>query len=201
MKTDYWDQIEEAFEDVDIYESYEVFEQGASRYPEWKIDIFSRPLDDERDCQWRAAPVFENSTGIFAPEAVLGFQRIGKPELAAALLKAMSLLGEPYPRERKERTERLAALTCAPIATGQAFSVVPKWVAKKAGMPDAQDPFVEMDELIGAASDSMDEALDEYAGANGLVFHRGGMTAARLFAIRAARWPPLIGDLGRWVLT
>ena len=165
MKTDYWDQIEEAFEDVDIYESYEVFEQGASRYPEWKIDILAVHWTMSEIVNGGLRQYFENSTGILAPEAVLGFQRIGKPELAAALLKAMSLLGEPYPRERKERTERLAALTCAPIATGQAFSVVPKWVAKKAGMPDAQDPFVEMDELIGAASDSMDEALDEYAGA------------------------------------
>jgi hypothetical protein len=163
-KTDYWDQIEEPFEEIDIYESYEVFRQGASRYPEWKIDILAVHWTMSEVVNGGLLQYFSNSTGILAPEAVLGFQRIGKPHLATALQKAMSLLGEPYPRERNERTERLATLTGAPIATDQAFSVVPKWVAKKAAMPTAQDPFVEMDEVLGAAWDSMEETLDEYAG-------------------------------------
>jgi hypothetical protein len=154
-KTDYWDQIEEAFEDVDIYESYEVFKQGSSRYPEWKIDILAVHWTMSEVVNGGLRQYFANSTGILAPEAVLAFQRIGKPELAAALFNAMSLLGEPYPRERKERTERLATLTCAPIATGKAFSVVPKWIAKKAGMPGAPDPFGQVSVLTIDTADEL----------------------------------------------
>ena len=96
---------------------------------------------------------------------MLGFQRIGKPELAAALQKAMALLGEPYPRERKERGERLAALTGGGEAQEtEGFSLVPKWVAKKVGMKSRQSPFEEMDEVLGGAGDDVEEALDEYAG-------------------------------------
>jgi len=163
-KTNYWDQIEQAFEDVDIYETYDVFKQGAAKYPEWKIDILAVHWTMSEVVNGGLKQYFSNSTGILAPEAVLGFQRIGKPELAAALQKAMALLGEPYPREHKERGERLAGLTGAQARETQGFSLVPKWVAKKVGMTSAQSPFEEMDEVLGGAGDDVEEALDEYAG-------------------------------------
>ena len=163
-KTSYWDQIEQAFKDVDIYETYDVFRHGAAKYPEWKIDILAVHWTMSEVVNGGLEQYFSNSTGILAPEAVLGFQRIGKPELAAALQKAMSLLSDPYPRERKARGDRLAALTGAQSGTSQGFSLVPKWVAKKVGMKSAQSPFDEMDEMLGAAGDSVEEALDEYAG-------------------------------------
>jgi len=164
-KTNYWEQIEAAFEAVDIYETHDVFRQGASKYREWIIDILAVHWTMSETVNGGLEQYFSNSTGILAPEAVLGFQRIGKPELAAALQKAMALLGEPYPRERKERGERLAALTGGGGAQGtQGFSLVPKWVAKKLGMDSAQSPFEEMDEVFGGAGDEVEEALDEYAG-------------------------------------
>jgi hypothetical protein len=163
-KTNYWDQIEEAFEAVDIYETYDVFKQGVAKYPEWKIDILAVHWTMSEVVNGGLKQYFGNSTGILAPEAVLGFQRIGKPELAAALQKAMALLGEPYPREHKERGERLAGLTGAQAQETQGFSLVPKWVAKKVGMKSAQSPFEEMDEVLGGAGDDVEEALDEYAG-------------------------------------
>jgi hypothetical protein len=107
---------------------------------------------------------FGNSTDILAPEAVQGLQRIGRPELAAALLKALSLLGESYPREREVRSERVAALTGEYAATAQVFSSVPKWVATQVGMGPAQTPFAEMKELLGAPSISVKEAMDISAG-------------------------------------
>jgi hypothetical protein len=108
-KANYWDQIEEAFEAVDIYETYDVFKQGAAKYPEWKIEILAVHWTMSETVNGGLMQYFKNSTGILAPEAVLGFRRIGKPELAAALQKAMALLGETYPRERKERGERLVS--------------------------------------------------------------------------------------------
>lgn len=165
-KTSYWDQVEEAFEGVDIYDTYDVFKQGAAKYPEWKIDILAVHWTMSEVVNGGLEQYFTNSTGILAPEAVLGFQRIGKPDLAAALQKAMALLGEPYPRERMERAERLAALIGGREAQeAQRFSLLPKWVAKKAGMTWAQSPFDEMDELFLGAGDDVDEALDEYASA------------------------------------
>lgn len=163
-KTNYWDQIEEAFEAVDIYETYDVFKQGAAKYPEWKIDILAVHWTMSETVNGGLEQYFSNSTGILAPEAVLGFQRIGKPELAAALQKAMALLGEPYPRERKERSERLSALTGGQPQEKEGFSIVPKWVAKKVGRKTAQSPFEEMDAVLGGAGDDVEEALDEYAG-------------------------------------
>ncbi len=163
-KTNYWDQIEQAFEDVDIYETYDVFKQGAATYPEWKIDILAVHWTMSEIANGGLEQYFSNSTGILAPEAVLGLQRIGKPELAAALQKAMALLGEPYPRERAERGERLTALTGGATKETQGFSLVPKWVANKVGMDSAQSPFEEMDKILDDAGDDVEEALDDYAG-------------------------------------
>jgi len=163
-KSNYWDQIEQAFGDVDIYETYEVFKQGTSKYPEWKIDLLAVHWTMSETVNGGLEQYFNNSTGILAPEAVLGFQRIGKPELAAALQKGMSLLGEPYPRERKQRGERLAALTGAKLQANEGFSLVPKWVANEVDMKSAPGPFEEMDEVLCGAWDDVEQAMDEYAG-------------------------------------
>ena len=163
-KTNYWDQIEQAFEDVDIYETYDVFKKGADKYPEWKIDVLAEHWTMSEVVNGGLEQYFSNSTGILAPEAVLGFQRIGRLELAAALQNAMALLGEPYPRERQERSERLAVLTGGQKRETESFSLVPKWVASKVGMESAQSPFGEMDDVFGGAGDDVEKALDDYAG-------------------------------------
>lgn len=163
-KTDYWDQIEEAFERVDIYETYDVFKQGASRYPEWKIDLLAIHWTLSEIANGGLKQYFGNSTGILAPEAVLGFQRIGKPELAAALQSAMALFGESYPRDRTTRRERLATLTGSQVQGSETFSVIPSGTAKKTGMKSGANPFDEMDDVIGGAGDDVEAAMDEYAG-------------------------------------
>ena len=162
-KTNYWDEIEQAFMEVDIYETHEVFKQGAAKYPEWKIDLLAVHWTMSEIVNGGLAQYFGNHTAVLAAEAVLGFQRIGKPELAAALQKAMALLGEPYPRERQPRGERLAALTGNDTTDAEGFSLIPKWVAKKAGLKTKPNPFAEMDDLFTSASDSVEEAMDEYA--------------------------------------
>ena len=57
-KTNYWDQIEEAFEAVDIYETYDVFKQGSSQVSRVEDRYPGGALDDERDRQRRAQAVF-----------------------------------------------------------------------------------------------------------------------------------------------
>ncbi|MCX8109335.1 MAG: DMP19 family protein [Verrucomicrobiae bacterium] len=101
-KTNYWDQTEEAFDVVHIYQTYDAFKQCAAKYPEWRIDILAVHWTISEVLNGGLQQYFSNSTGIHAPEAVIGSQRIGKPELALTLQKAMALLGDPYPRERKQ---------------------------------------------------------------------------------------------------
>jgi len=140
-ETNYWDQIDEAFDKVDIYETYDVFKQGASEYPDWKIDMLAVHWTVSEILNGGLRQFFGNSTGILAPEALLGFERIGLPELASTLRSAMSLVGEPYPRERKQREDCLAAL----IAT------------------KTKKVFDEMDDLFIQSDMVVQEALNKYA--------------------------------------
>jgi hypothetical protein len=54
---------------------------------------------------------FTNSTGVLAPEALAGFKAIGVIEWASLLEEAMRFFGEPYPREREVREERLSKVS------------------------------------------------------------------------------------------
>ena len=53
---------------------------------------------------------FYNSTGVLAPEALTAFESIGLHEWATILTEAMRLFGTPYPRERVDRIQKLAAV-------------------------------------------------------------------------------------------
>ena len=59
--------------------------------------------------------------------------------------------------------QQLLNLFAAEAQETEGFSLVPKWVAKKAGLNSAQSPFDEMDEVLGGAGDDVEAALDEYA--------------------------------------
>jgi hypothetical protein len=50
---------------------------------------------------------FFNTTGVLAPEALAAFRAIGLVEWASLLEEAMQFFGDPYPRNQKERWERL----------------------------------------------------------------------------------------------
>lgn len=53
------------------------------------------------------AQFFSNSAGALAPEAVEGLRAVGMPEAADLLAAAAALLGEPYPRDRDQRSAAL----------------------------------------------------------------------------------------------
>ena len=142
MATSYWDEIEQASDDVNVYESYEAFKNSAAKYPAWKIDLLAVHWTQCEIDNGGLMQYFENSTGILAPEAVLGFERIGEQELAEALRRAMSLLGEEYPRDRDQRNERLG------------------------GAESEADPFEELDEIFWSRSDAAFAAMDRYAEAH-----------------------------------
>jgi hypothetical protein len=54
--------------------------------------------------------LFFNSTGYLLPEAQEAARVLGSDAWAAVLDEAAAVLGEPYPRDRSERQERLDAL-------------------------------------------------------------------------------------------
>jgi hypothetical protein len=161
----YWSKIEQAHNEVDIYSGYSAFREAAAKFPEWKIDILAVHWTISEVGNGGLKQFFQNSAGILAPEAVLGFQRIGKSQFAAALQSAMALLGEPYPRVPQARRQRLALSTREEIdeSEDEAFSIVPKWVAKELGMDSPQPPFDEINELLCRANDEIEKALDDNA--------------------------------------
>ena len=55
--------------------------------------------------------LFSNSTGYLLPEAREAARLLGSPQWARVLDEAAAVIGEPFPRDRDERQERLDALT------------------------------------------------------------------------------------------
>ena len=53
---------------------------------------------------------FSNSTGLHAPEAVLGFRALGLDDIADIVDRAIAVFGKDYPRARTTREEFLDAI-------------------------------------------------------------------------------------------
>ena len=51
------------------------------------------------------AQFFDNPTGALAPEAVIGFKKLGLIELASIVEEAIAFFPEPFPRDWDERRE------------------------------------------------------------------------------------------------
>lgn len=90
---------------------------------------------------------FSNSTGILAPEAVIGFAAMGMPKLAVCVQQAMQFFGDSYPRDYDLRNEALEAYSLA--------------------HPDEWNPFVADDELfyglLEIEAGGWEQAADTYA--------------------------------------
>jgi hypothetical protein len=54
---------------------------------------------------------FSNSTGLLAPEAVIGFAKIGSREWADIVSEAARFFGDPYPRNREKRIAMLPSMS------------------------------------------------------------------------------------------
>lgn len=92
---------------------------------------------------------FFNTTGILAPEAKLGFDAAGAPELGAIVEQGMRLFGPIYPREREIRLRVLKDL--------------------KDAMRNDRNPFALLDDAFYAWSEHDDfrweRAADDFADA------------------------------------
>ena len=167
-ETNYWEQIEEAFDTVDIYGGEAAFKDSAAKYPAWKIDLLAIHWTMREITNGGLSQYFDNPTAVLAPEAVTGFINIGAPELAEALSSAMALLGAPYPRAQEIRQQRIAALTGAEPAetSSPLFSLIPKWVQDEVGMKSDRysiNPFASWEKLLEDAAGKAEAACDLYA--------------------------------------
>ena len=64
---------------------------------------------------------FSNSTGLHAPEAVLGFRALGLDDIAEIVEKAMAVFGSDYPRDRDAREAFLDAIEGSDISEWNPF--------------------------------------------------------------------------------
>jgi len=167
-KQSYWDFVEAAFEAVSIYDGEKAWLSGLKKYSEWIGDLLA--------VHWTMSEVenggfhqfFLNSTGVVGPEAVRGFRRIGLPDAAKLVEKAMLCLGPEYPRDRRKRQRLLAGKSKR--EGGEQMSVVPKQISKKllAG-PEGQrrkvkqDPFEPLEDQLFKMDKKIWRAMDAYA--------------------------------------
>lgn len=103
----YWSIVGPVWDAIDIYSGPEVFRQTFSSAPRASALLFAAHFCQSEICNGGFHQFFWNSTGVLAPEAVEGFREIGQAQVAALLEKGISLFGNAYPRDRKERQEHL----------------------------------------------------------------------------------------------
>src|SRR6059036_2938088 len=98
----YWTCIQEAFDEFDICAGTAAFSKAIHGFPEWVGDLLSVHWLLLEFQNGGLMQFFYNSSGVLAPEAVLGLRRMGLSEAAEALGRAVDLFGSPYPRDKKD---------------------------------------------------------------------------------------------------
>jgi hypothetical protein len=104
----YWQIIEPIWYDEELNSDVpQVFLKRFSKLSESQKVLYPVHWLESEVCNGGLHQFFSNTTGILAPEAVLGFQAIGLTDFAELIEKSMSFFGEYYPREREKRQELL----------------------------------------------------------------------------------------------
>lgn len=105
----YWDHIESAYQKTSIHDGGIIFSTEFARLP--------APVGDLLAAHWTLSEIsngglhqfFLNPTGVLAPEAAQGFERMGLSPIAELIREAMAQFGRTYPREQEHREPFLAA--------------------------------------------------------------------------------------------
>ena len=103
--------IDSVWELIDIYKGADAFLKSYSGAEQPAGKLYAAHFAQSEICNGGFKQLFRNSTGVLSPEAVQGFQLIGMPRTAELLVAAMRTLGNPYPRDRKERQTRLETVS------------------------------------------------------------------------------------------
>ncbi len=100
---DYWGFISPIWDEVSIYDGPDIFLTQFQKLLPEQSHIFAAHWCQSEICNGGLDQFFWNSTGVLAPEAVVGFREIGLNECARIVQEAMSFFGEEYPRDRETR--------------------------------------------------------------------------------------------------
>jgi hypothetical protein len=106
----YWSVIEPIWEKVSIYDGEEIFLTQFSEIPEKIGHLLAAHWCQSEVRNGGFDQFFFNSTGVLAPEAVVGFHAIGMSQTATIVLQAIQRLGEKYSRRRDKRNVQLSLL-------------------------------------------------------------------------------------------
>ena len=106
----YWSVIEPVWEKVSIYDGEGIFLTQFSEIPEKTGHLLAAHWCQSEVRNGGFYQLFFNSTGVLAPEAVVGFRIIGLPKSSSIILQAMQRLGEKYSRRRDKRNAQLSLL-------------------------------------------------------------------------------------------
>lgn len=142
---DWWSLIKADCDRVSIYDGPDRFLADTKDMPDWRVHLLAVHWCDAEVCNGGFHQFFLNDTGVLAPEALSGYEAIGRPDLADLLRQAMFRLRGDYPRDRTVRHRALE---------GGLFRKVP-------GFNDLDDRYYE---LIGASD--LSDALNAYATRN-----------------------------------
>lgn len=102
---DYLNVLEPYRNQVDIYDSVEVFQRGFSSLPEPVQHLYAAHSAVYEIKNGALTQFYFNSSGVLAPEAVIALRALGLPISAEALENSMAELGTPYPRDYELRAE------------------------------------------------------------------------------------------------
>jgi hypothetical protein len=137
---------------VSIYDGPDTFLGQFNSLPIQHRVLFATWWADEEICNGGFLQLFENSTGVLAPDAVSGFRVLDLGDLADVVETAIRSFPAPYPRDRAARRAILSE--------------------RGATYGKTKNPFEPLDELyfskLHAAPNRYQTAADNYAELNGL---------------------------------
>lgn len=105
-----WSVIADAWDVVDTSMDPSKVTEALDRLPAATADLLAVDWCQKEVRNGGFEQFLANSTGVLAPRALLGFERIGGGHFANLLRGAMATLGEPYPVDHDTREEAVSLL-------------------------------------------------------------------------------------------
>lgn len=106
----YWELIENAFDEVDIYSGPAAFMNDLQPLPAAVQHLLTAHWCQSEINNGGFDQLFYNPTGVLAPEAEAGFRAIGLPAVADLVGTAIARFGPDYPRDQDARVAAMRAL-------------------------------------------------------------------------------------------
>ena len=103
----YYKLIEPIWDQINIYDGPDVFLKTYSSAKQPAGLLYAAHVAQSEICNGGFNQLFGNSSGVLSQEAMKGFQLIGMNKTADLVTAAMEALGSPFPRDRKERQQKL----------------------------------------------------------------------------------------------